>query len=169
MIQRETSNEIYKEKRIFENKICRKKKKSLVKKTNTGNCFIKNTKEKKKLYKEISFQTKSLQPKVNGCRSKDGRLLGEEKLVMVWWTDYFRGLLTENESEELNFEFNYGDDKETFDEDLTPIREEIDNCINRMKNNKASWTEKINPKFIKYWGNTAFKIISEVIKKVWIT
>ena len=38
-----------------------------------------------------------------------------------------------------------------------------------MKNNKASGTDSINAELIKYGGDTAYKVISELINKIWTT
>lgn len=94
MIQRETriNYETYREKRGVANKICRRKKKDWLKEQLLEINSLQRQNKRRKLYKAMSFQTKTFQPKINGCRSKVGRLLGEEKLVMERWREYFRDL-----------------------------------------------------------------------------
>jgi hypothetical protein len=38
--------------------------------------------ERKKFYKAVDQQKRGFQPTVTGCKSKDGRVLGEEKEVL---------------------------------------------------------------------------------------
>lgn len=59
----------------------------------------------------------------------DGRLIGEEKLVMERWPEYFKDLFSESENEVLNVDMN--EEHEDDGEDFTPTREEVEYCIKK--------------------------------------
>jgi hypothetical protein len=80
MIHRETriNYENYQEKRRQANRTCRRKKKIIqkqlekIKKCNKQN-------ERRKFYKAVDQQNRRFHPRVTGCESKGGRILGQKK------------------------------------------------------------------------------------------
>jgi hypothetical protein len=94
MFQIETTinYENYQEKRRQANRICRRKKEMIQKQLEENIKFNKQN-ETRKFYKAVDQQKRRFQPRVTGYKSKDGRILGEEKEVLDRWTEHFEELL----------------------------------------------------------------------------
>jgi hypothetical protein len=52
-----------------------------------------NTQNERRKFYKADQHTRGFQPRVTGCKSKDGRILREEKEVSDRWTEYFEKLL----------------------------------------------------------------------------
>jgi len=43
---------------------------------------------------------RGFQPRMSGCKGKDGKIIGEEKKILERWTEHFAELLMEGEDKE---------------------------------------------------------------------
>ena len=118
------------------------------------------------------------QPRMSGCRGKDGRVIGEEGKILGRWTEYFTEMLNEEEDRE---------DKEDYKRNLIvkldhvleqpqeickePTRQAIGYAIQRVRNNRAPGEDTIVAGLIlecnNYRGitllNSAYKIFSGIL------
>jgi hypothetical protein len=97
-IQRSTraNHEDFNGKRIAACRICRRKKRELLK-TKADEIVEHHTKnESKKYYKRIQDLAQEFKPRVNACRDVDGKILTEKEHIQRRWKEYFENVLADN-------------------------------------------------------------------------
>jgi hypothetical protein len=130
-------------------------------------------KNERKFYKAVDQQKRGFQPRVIGCKSKDGRILGEEKEVLDQWTEHFEELLKvgkENEDPEIARR-NAGSvvDEDDDGQREPPTYEEVECNIQKLKNNKALGKDNITAELIKYGGKAVREVVHKLITLIWET
>jgi hypothetical protein len=87
---------------------------------------------------------------VTECKSKDGRILGEEKEVLDRWTEHFEELLNGGKGNE-DPEIVRRDARPVVDDGQCepPTCEEAESNIQKLKNNKAPGEGNITAELIK--------------------
>ena len=122
------------------------------------------TNQTRKFYKSTDWFRKDYKPKLSGCKSKDGKLLGEEEEVLHRWTEHYKELLnaenTGTPSETLTFQT-----AEPIIE--KPTRTDILTTIKRMKNHKAAGEDNITAELLKYGGADVVEELFDIIGQVW--
>jgi hypothetical protein len=100
MLQRETRINCgrYQELRREANRICKKKKKERMKRQEVDK--FKDQNERRKFYKEVDKLKKEYQPRINGCRNKDGEIIRDEGKILRRWEEYFKELLSTGKGDE---------------------------------------------------------------------
>jgi hypothetical protein len=80
MLQKETRSnyEEYQEWRRKTNRVCKRKKRGNVKKKLEVINQLNQQNERCKFYKSVNNMKRGLQPRMRGCKVKDGRMIGEE-------------------------------------------------------------------------------------------
>jgi hypothetical protein len=88
-LQRETRQnyETYKEKRKTATKLCREKKRLMLKRILQDMECQRRNNDPRKFYKILRNLTKSYQPRLNSCKDSEGQMLIEKKDIMERWKD----------------------------------------------------------------------------------
>jgi hypothetical protein len=107
MIKKETRSncEEYQEWRRKINRICKGKNRENMKRKLEGINQLNQQNERRKFYKAVNNMKRGFQPRMSGCKGKDGKIIGEEKKILERWTEHFAELLKEEEDKE-NFRGN---------------------------------------------------------------
>ncbi|KAF6204398.1 hypothetical protein GE061_002739 [Apolygus lucorum] len=103
MQARETrqTREEYRTKRRAADKMCRLRKKQADKHKVAMIEQMSEERRLKDMYREVKWFSHGFQPRVSGCKSKDGRILGEESEILNRRTEYFEELLNkDNDAQE---------------------------------------------------------------------
>jgi endonuclease/exonuclease/phosphatase family metal-dependent hydrolase len=163
MIQRGTRSTYaeYKEKRRIANKMCRKKKRENMKLKMEEIEKYKNASEIRKFYNAVKVMNRGYQPRMEGCRARDGTAVYSEMEGLKVWTEHFSELLNKEEDSVYNQE---GIEEEMIEE---PTREEICNEMAKLKNNKAPGEDGIAAEMIKKAGEGLEERIVRLVKQVW--
>jgi hypothetical protein len=85
---------------------------------------------------------RGFQPRMSGCKGKDGRMIREEGKILETWIEYFTEMLNEEEEDKEDYKMNLivkldhvlEQPQEICKE---PTRQEIGNATQRMRNNTA--------------------------------
>jgi len=122
----------------------------------------------------VKNMKRGFQPRMSGCKGKDGKMIGEEGKILERWIEYF--------TEMLNAEEEDKDDKEDYKTNLIdhvleqpqeickePTRQEIGYAIQRMRNNRTLGKDTILAELIKYGGEGVMDAVHELIKLIWTT
>jgi endonuclease/exonuclease/phosphatase family metal-dependent hydrolase len=158
------NTDIYHQKRIQANRICRRKKKEWIE----GEIKLLNETNRKrdtrKFYKDV--RNLSNLPTVTTliCKDKDGNILSEKKQILERWQQYFKDLLNPR-IEEMN-SIKTDESSKNNPELEEPTYEETNEIIKNMKSNKAAGPDAILPEFIKNGGLTLKQKIRQLIVKV---
>jgi hypothetical protein len=97
MLQKETRSdyEEYQEWRWETIGISKRKKRENMKKQLEEFNQLNQQDERHKFYKSVNNMKRGFQPRMNGCKAKDGRMTGEEGKILERWIEYFTEMLNE--------------------------------------------------------------------------
>jgi hypothetical protein len=155
---------IYEEKRKVATKLCRNKKKEMMKehiKALEQNNVNRNS---RKFYKTVRTLTGEFQPRITNYKNKDGNMLLGKQEILNRWKEHFKEILTDNNKENLLIECYIYDVAE---EVLNPTYEETVKIIHQLKDNKAPGNDNITSELIKVAGPVLWKQIHELITNIW--
>jgi len=91
--------EEYREWRRKTNRLCKRKKRESMKKQSEEINEL-NQDERRKFYKAVNNMKRAFQPRMSGCKGKDGKTIAEKKEILERWTEHFAELMKEQEEKE---------------------------------------------------------------------
>jgi hypothetical protein len=103
MLEKETraNTERYQELRREANRICKKKRKKEKMKEQLEEIEqLSKQNERRKFYKALDKIKKVFQPRVNNCKTKTRKVIGEESKVLERWEEYLKELLNKEVEDE---------------------------------------------------------------------
>jgi mannosyltransferase OCH1-like enzyme len=160
--------DIYHQKRIQANRICRRKKKDRIGKKIKQLNYTNMKRHTRKFYKDV--RNLSNLPSVTTllCTDKDGNILSErKKQILERRQQYFKELLNPGAEKKINSIKTHEGSISNLELEK-PTYEEINEIIKNMKSNKAAGPHEILPEFIlKNGGLTLKQKIHQLIVKIW--
>lgn len=158
------AHEIYNEKRRQANRICKHKKREMIKKKLEEMDKQNLQNEARKFYKGTDWFRKEYKPRLGGCKDKTGKLLGEEEEILARWTEYYRELLNKNG----NGNVDKRPEIQTAEPFIRkPTLREVKTAIQRMKNHKAAGEDNIIAEVLKEAGTKAEEELYDLITEIW--
>jgi hypothetical protein len=155
------NQEEYNRKRILAARVCRRKKREVLK-GKVDEIVEHHTKnEGKKYYKRIQEITQEFKPRVNACRDSDGKMLTEKEDIQRRWKEYFESVLTDNPDDTDSMTFFTAET-----EDIQPSYEEVTHIIKCLKNHKVPGTGQILAELLKRGGEILWRRI-HLFKLIW--
>jgi hypothetical protein len=124
------------------------------------------SKNESKSYQKLNNSRKDFQPRTILCRNKEGTLLSEEDDILSRWAEHFDELLNKESINQnvIRQEFHqaYSDiDKPT------PTLNEVENAIQKLKDNKAAEIYLIQAELIKKASPDFVERMYQLITKIW--
>lgn len=142
--------DIYKEKRREVNKLCKKKKKEWIENTLEEIEREARSNNTRPLYRHLKQNKKS----------RTTKIMEEEQ-----WIKFFRDLYKDDPITDGQQEEQIEHEIENLEQ--IPTYEEVEETINKLKNNKATGTDQINAELIKEGGKDLHKTIHKLLVKIW--
>jgi mannitol-1-phosphate/altronate dehydrogenase len=141
-----SSKKIYREHRRRANKICRERKREMLKRQTESIEVDRERAETRKYYQTVNRFRKGFQPHLNACKDNSGKLIEGDDKILEHWVRYFKTQFERENSEEES-------DKEVLltAEPLVkePSQEEMEKAICNLKTNKAPGEDDIIAELIK--------------------
>jgi hypothetical protein len=106
MLQKEirSNYEEYQEWRRKTNRMCKRKKRENMKKQLEKINQLNQQNERRKFNKSVNNMKRGSQPRMRGCKGKDGRMIGEEGKILERWIECFIEMMNEEEEDKENKE-----------------------------------------------------------------
>jgi hypothetical protein len=123
-----TNQEEYNRKRTAAARVCRRKKREVLKRKVDEIVEHHTKNESKKFHKIIREVTQEFKPRVNACRNIDGKILTEKEDVQRRWKEYFESVLAGNPDDADSMTFFAAEN-----EDIQPSYEEVAHVIKCLK------------------------------------
>ena len=156
--------DIYQQKRIKSNRICRIKKKEWMERKLKEIDETNRKKDTRKFYKFVRNLSNLPTTITLVCKDKDGNILSEKK-ILERWQQYFQELL--NPETEIINSIKPHEGPINILELEEPSYEEINEIVKNMKPNKAAGPDEILPAVIKNGGLILKAKIHQLIMKIW--
>lgn len=164
-----STTEDYKEKRRFERKLFRRKKREIYEELFEQIDHDEFRNDSRRLYQKVKgVRTGYLQQPLL-CKSVTGEVIAQEERCIARWAEYFQDLLNvvtaptaPTEEGDLVFE-----SAQPFIEE--PSMEEVKAVILELKNNKAPGIDNVPAELLKYGGELLWRCMHELILMIWQT
>ena len=170
------NNPEYKEKSRAIRRACRKDKERFTEdkcEIIVGLCKQGRTSE---MYKEIRTLIKKFTPKLNVIKDANGETLTENDDILARWKEHCEGLFTKCGSTGAsttdcgdNEQDNSSETTDEDDEELIPLRSEVELAVKQLKNGKATGCDDISAEMIKASGELGISLLHKLIVKIWQT
>ena len=167
MLQRMTrcSKETYREHRRTANKICRERKREVLKRQIEIKKVGRERADTKKYNQTLKRLRKGFQRRLNACKDNSGKLIEGDDKILQNWAGYFKTQFEKECSEEEE------SDEEVYlkTESLVKERsqEEMEKAICNLKINKASGEDDITAELIKNTSQELKTRLYALICKIW--
>ena len=127
--------------------------------------------EIRNLYRGVRKERRGYQAKSVLFKGKDGRLLAGENQILNRWQEYFSELLNESEvraeEECTQIQQRFGELKEE-EEEQPPDKEEIQEIITNLRNNKSPGNDGLTAEMFKYGGPGLLIQLQRLIEEIWL-
>ena len=153
------NKEDYNRKRIATARVCRRKKRELLK--TKVHEIVEHKNESKKYYKRIQEITQEFKPRVNACRDAGGRILIETQHIQRRWKEYFESVLAGNLNDTDCMTFYTVEN-----EDIQPSYDEVTYVIKCLKNHKALEIDQMIAELLKKRGESLWRRVHHLIKLI---
>jgi hypothetical protein len=146
-------NREYEEKMNIATKLCRRKKKEMWNKKTEEIKAVNIKKNVRKFYKDVKEMSKEYQKQNIMYKDEKGKILTDEKHILLRWQQYFQLLLEDASPIPDKVEGgSENDDTEELEDSNKPTYEEMVEVIRNMKKGKAPGIDNINVELIKNGG-----------------
>ena len=121
-------------------------------------------------FREIKRLCGEFKPQMNSIRDKDGHILTEDKDVIAIWQEYCQDMFATNSTAGSVRNTHNADSTQIHDDsELTPLRSEITQAINCLKDGKSAGSDEIPAELLKLAGEPAIDVIHKLCVAVWKT
>ena len=146
--------------------LCRNDKKSfLIAKCTKIEDHMKENKSRE-MYEEINNLTKNFQPRRGVIKDKYGKTLTESKKILSRWKEYCADMYSGDS--QINTSLDAGITSEQEESECkTPLRCEIKQAINSLKDRKSPGCDNIHAEMIKASGDEGVEVYHKLFTKIW--
>jgi hypothetical protein len=125
---------------------------------------LRSNNESKSFHQKLNKSRKYFQPRTILCRNKEGTLLNKDDDILRRWAEHFDELLNK---EFLNQNVTRQEFHQAYSDidEPTPTLNEVENAIQKLKDNKAPGIDLIQAKLIKKASPDFVKRMYQLIKK----
>ena len=129
---------------------------------------LRSNNESKPFHQKLNRSRKDFQPRTILSRNKEGTLLNKEDDILKRWAEHFDELLNK---EFLNQNVTRQEFHQAYSDidEPTPTLNEIENAIQKLKDNKAPGIDLIQAKLIKKASPDFVECMYQLITKIWTT
>lgn len=174
-INTRNNRKIYKELRLKAHKILKKKKKKALDNEIHKIEELNSKSETRKFYAAVKRMNKGFQPKIDGCKNKQGEFLGEKSQILDRWAEHFKELLNPNDastnppttSTSPAVPLSLRDTSEDDPLNNSPSLDELHLAIQRLKNGRAPGEDTLTAELFKHGGPELHDALLNLITKIW--
>ena len=161
--------EEYRTARKEEKRIHKRKKKIFIEHELKELEHLRSNNESKSFYQKPNKSRKDFQPRTTLCRSEEGILLSEEDDILSIWAEHFDELLNTETSNQKNIINQEIHKVHLAIEEPIPTLDEVNNIIQKLKDNKAPGIDLIQAELIKKASLNFVEHMHQLITNIWIT
>jgi hypothetical protein len=151
---------------VRKKRVHKQKKKVFIERGLEESEHLRSNSESRSFYRKLNRSRKGFQPRTILCPDKEGMLLSEEDDILRRWAEHFDELLN------IVFSNQNVTNKEIYQayldtDEPTPTLDEVDNTIQKLKDNKAPGMDLIPAELIK--KGRPDLCMYHLITKIWVT
>lgn len=161
-----TTTEDYREKRNFERKLIRRKKREMDRRIYAEMETSNRNNDNRGLYRRVNRLRNGYNQQPFLCKNIDGQVMVQEERCLERWAEYFKDLLNINAPVNTVEEVQFQTAQPYIDE---PSIDEVKNVILKLKNNKSPGSDNLPGELFKHGGNALWFQLHELILKIWNT
>ena len=161
----ENYHEKYREKCKMIKRMCKEdKKKYLEKKCEKIElCMRRN--DSRSMFEEIKSMIQSFKPRLGVIKDETGMTLTESDDILERWKQYCESMFKKEETEEVDMD--EGRERTEPEDELEPLRSEVEWAIKSLKDGKSPGTDNITAELIRASGEAGVDIYHTLCKKIW--
>ncbi|XP_043063529.1 uncharacterized protein LOC122319800 [Drosophila ficusphila] len=160
--------EVYRIRRRDEKRLFRRKKREQEKRECESIESSRCRNEARNFYQRVKRLTQGCKTGGVACKDNDGNLVTDAEIVLKLWRDHFSSLLTGSGTGYEDYDPQapiYGTDIDV----ATPSHAEVNDAIQRLKNNKSAGADGLPAELFKAAGDMLVGSMHQLISKIWRT
>jgi hypothetical protein len=128
---------------------------------------LRSINETRKFYQAVNAERRGFQPRVSICRQRNGDLVCGTQGILDRWKEHFHELLNADSNVRQQAPARAKYREEDGVDFPPPSKQEVDNAVSRLKNNKAPGDDDLPGELFRAGGANLRNVLHRLILRVW--